>query len=249
MLKLTDALLLFSLASLCVGCTKRATPYDLAAPAVGDPEFFDREQTARWLLVYDTLHLMTRDAAGDSDSMLCLASEAAWQCVAGRFGPSGTFLPERTWMVGEQGPEPIKADHGPGLAALGHAVYAVSRDLGEDWTLYPRPTADGIEVWALPRQLATGDPVIGETRKVLFSQDGLQQTGQQVWGSGQRAVPANRELDLTLSSAESSHPSVGELFFSMYHRDTFRSITIETGLYRVALIDLDGSLGWSRAAL
>ena len=56
MLKLTDALLLFSLASLCVGCTKRATPYDLAAPAVGDPEFFQLVDHTANKRIHITLH-------------------------------------------------------------------------------------------------------------------------------------------------------------------------------------------------
>ena len=231
-----------------LACNKHATPYDLATDAVGDPVFFEREQTARWLLVYDTLRLMVQDASSEDAAILCYVASDAWQCVEGRHGPSGTFLAERTWALSEAGPAAVKAVHGPELTALGHSVRQAADALGEGWATYPRQVEDAVEVWALPGSEPGAGPVVGETRLFRYTVDGRTLMEEEHWGRATQSIPANLDLDLTLASGERAHPSVGELFFSMYHRDAFRSITIETQQYRVSLLDADGVLGWSRAA-
>jgi hypothetical protein len=234
------------------GCHRHATPYDLAATAVGDPVFFEREQTARWLLVYDTLNLMAAEASGAvgsaDDPMVCYVSGEQWQCVAGEFQPTGRFVPAQTWLMSGEGAKPVKADHGLGLAALALAVHLTQKDLGEDWALYPRVHGDAVEVWALPAWRPELGPVLGEIRRYAYEPDGGTLLSEQSWGHGSQQLDRNAELDLTLDSEQSDHPTVGELFFAMYHRDSFQSITIETRHYRVSLSDVQGTLGWARAA-
>nr|NCG18134.1 hypothetical protein [Rhodobacterales bacterium] len=107
--------------------------------------------------------------------------------------------------------------------------------------------SDGIEVWALPLS-RPGMASLGNTLRWTFDPTGAEITARNQWSSGDLDITPNPHLDLTLQSSESVHPTVGELFFALYHREDFKSITVETQQYRVTLTELDGSLGWARAA-
>ena len=236
-------------------CHRRATPYDLAAPAAGDPAFFAREQHARWLLIYDTLALTTTDhhrnrGGAADDQVVCYDDQGEWFCAAGRYdGARDVFEGTGQWRVGG---EIVDSDLGEAsrFEVLARAVNRASAQLDPAgaWARYPREQEEAVEVWALRAWQPEESPVLGDSWRFTLDAAGDQVARQDHWQRTARALEPNQDLDLTLQSDEIVHPTVGELFFALYHREAFKSITIETRQYRVTLSDLDGVLGWARAA-
>jgi len=219
------------------GCNKHVTGFDEAASAAGSPEFFAREQVARWLLAYDTVALLAR-TEGATDP-LCWNQGGGWYTrVDGRFSKleGGTLVP-------------VEGVEGQDTDALLRAMSrARNRErAGEETGLaaYPRAVDDGVEVWLLPAGF--DEVVIGNSWRYVYSPSGREFLGEQAWSRGSQVLGPDAELDLTLQSMEDEHPTVAELFFALYHRDAFKSVTIETTKYRVTPMDLGGSLGWGRS--
>ncbi len=227
----------------------------MAAEAAGADEFFQREQAARWLLVHDTVCLMAEDAhdvqagAGARD-WLCHQDGNDWIAVAGTYDDLAHRLAATAmYRVDAAAVLPVTPEMGPHAQALSRASHLALAELDEPklWTRYARAVDGGIEVWALPVS-QPGVATLGDTLRWTFDAGGKQVLARDQWSSGHMDLSPNPDLDLTLQSSELAHPTVGELFFALYHRADFKSITIETQQYRVTLTELDGSLGWARAA-
>jgi len=220
------------------GCKKHVSAFDEAASAVGAPEFFAREQVARWLLAYDTVALLAR-AGGEADP-LCWQENGVWY----------TRSEDRISRL--QGGElvPVEdADAAPSDALLRALARARNRDREGDevgLAAYARELDTGIEVWLLP--VGVEQVRIGNSWRYVYSESGRELREEQSWSRGSQVLGADAELDLTLQSMEEEHPTVAELFFALYHRDAFKSVTIETARYRVTPMELDGALGWGRSA-
>jgi hypothetical protein len=219
------------------GCNKHVTPFDAAVSAVGSAEFFAREQVARWLLVYDTIALLAREH-GVVDP-LCWQSDGTW------FAQSG----DRIFRLSGEEMVPIEGVDTVGADVLGRAVSrARSRERGGDdleFSVFVRVLGDEVEVWMLPMGLE--EIVIGDSWRYVYSASGRELLHEQSWPRGRRTLGADLSLDLTLQSQEELHPTVAELFFALYYRDSFKSVTIETAKYRVTPMEFDGSLGWGRS--
>jgi len=220
-------------------CKKHVTPFDEAVAAVGSPEFFEREQVARWLLVYDTVALLAE--TDGVEAPLCWEQEGVWHVRAGQ----GLFRLESGQLVAYEGPEAVDSD--AMLRAIGRVRNLERKSPDFDLAAYPRRTEEGIEVWLVPK--GVDQVVIGKSWRYLYSATGRELLDQETWNRGSQVVGPDSELDLTLQSEEPEHPTVAELFFALYHRDAFKSVTIETSKYRVTPMDLGGSLGWGRSAL
>jgi len=219
------------------GCKKHITPFDEAASAVGSPEFFAREQVARWLLVYDTVALLAREQGGKN--ALCWQSDDTWYARSG------------DKVLRLEGDSMVVVDDAD-LEAAEALFRAVNRARnnqreGEDLVLsaYARNLGQEIEVWLLPMGL--DEVVIGDSWRYVYSPSGREMIGSETWKRGSQVMGADSDLDLTLQSGEEEHPTVAELFFALYYRDSFKSVTIETAKYRVTPMELDGALGWGRS--
>ncbi len=221
------------------GCNKHVTPFDAAASAVGSPEFFAREQVARWLLVYDTVALLAREQG--SEDPLCWQADDAWFARTG----DRVLRLQGEGMVAADGVESELPD---ALSRAVGRVRVLERE-GDDGALsvFVRTLDDQIEVWLIPIGTDLDEAVIGDSWRYLYSASGREKLEEQFWPRGSRVIPPDPTLDLTLQSHEDEHPTVAELFFALYYRDSFKSVTIETAKYRVTPMEFDGSLGWGRS--
>lgn len=231
-----------------VGCQKKHhTPYEKAADAVGDSEFFEREQVARSLLVYDTLTLIARAEASSSDA-ICLPSEAGWICVTGSWDGLGQPASELTgWAMGD--PVSPAAAVPSAVAPLATARALAAADLAEPthWRLLPRETPDGVEVWGIAIGQEDDQAWVGGTRRWVVDAGSGAWIARDVWDREHWSTPLDPAVEAWIPSDEPRHPRVSELFFALYHHADLGAVGIETQTYRVGLENLDGTLGWSRA--
>lgn len=230
------------------GCQKKHhTPYEKAAGVAGESEFFEREQQARAILLYDTFTLIARAEAESADA-ICRPSSSTWECVTGHWDSLGMTTGE---VQGWQMVDPLASIDPSGIvvAPLLKARALVSQDLGEsgDWRLMPSQLGDQVEVWGVELGQSEGEAWVGGTRRWLVDPEQGAVVEREEWPRPRSGVPIDASADVWLPSSEPRHPLVSELFFALYYRADLASVGIETTEYRIGLEDLDGTLGWSRA--
>ena len=226
--------------------------------------FSANREIALWLVAYDRVAWKTSDEVmsapeeqrtGLGREWFCYQdNEQRWHAVFGKYHPeTDHYDAPFHFLYEEDGPiERLTTTPDTSYArALHHALAWMDANLeGPRMNTYIRRDPQGhYQVWFLPVMHHSGAPISGIEASVLLDASGTKVLEKRVWQDRVMGYPPNREATVTLKQPDQVIPTVGALFFLIYHGHLFDTVNIDNQKFRTTVIRAAGKVSWVHVAL